>query len=163
MFGGAPCYLMVDVLSSRNRPHFFSNRSGCRFRGSNHWPLDYALYLYTIGDLQPNWNEFISTIDALPGILGVSKDGVHPLNLEVWYANMEPKMNKLWRSCKTGRKIMVSDVFFQILCRPGSILGHQTSALTSLIKGHARLFFSRKKSSLPSDFLSYPFIIGKSI
>ena len=26
------------------------------------------------------------------------------------------------------------------------------STLTSLIKGHARLFFSRKKSSLPSDF-----------
>ena len=32
--------------------------------------------------------------------------------------------------------------------------------LTSLIKGHAHLFFSRKKSSLPSDFLSYPFIIA---
>ena len=27
-----------------------------------------------------------------------------------------------------------------------------TSTLTSLIKGQARLFFSRKKSSLPSDF-----------
>ena len=26
------------------------------------------------------------------------------------------------------------------------------NTLTSLIKGHARLFFSRKKSSLPSDF-----------
>ena len=26
------------------------------------------------------------------------------------------------------------------------------TTLTSLIKGHARLFFSRKKSSLPSDF-----------
>ena len=43
--------------------------------------------------------------------------------------------------------------------------------LTPLIKGHARFFFSRKKSSLPSDFLpastagrvdflSYPFIIA---
>jgi hypothetical protein len=34
------------------------------------------------------------------------------------------------------------------------------STPTSLIKGHARLFFSRKKSSLPSDFLSCPFIIA---
>ena len=34
------------------------------------------------------------------------------------------------------------------------------STLTSLIKGHARLFFSRKKSSLSSDFLAYPFIIA---
>ena len=30
--------------------------------------------------------------------------------------------------------------------------GGFTATLTSLIKGHARLFFSRKKSSLPSDF-----------
>ena len=30
--------------------------------------------------------------------------------------------------------------------------GIVVGTLTSLIKGHARLFFSRKKSSLPSDF-----------
>ena len=53
------------------------------------------------------------------------------------------------QSCNTGT--MQSEAFFDEII--SELKNHQQKVtLTSLIKGHARLFFSRKKSSLPSDF-----------
>ena len=52
------------------------------------------------------------------------------LNLEVWCANMEPKLYNLWKTVKIAKKSSKKQCFltvFQRLCNLGSILAHQTS------------------------------------
>ena len=54
-------------------------------------------------------------------------------------------------SSKTGARF-AGLMDFRMNLKPTTFFFSGFTTLTSLIKGHVRLFFSRKKSSLPSDF-----------
>ena len=90
---------------------------------------EWILFDKTFRDSPPHsghldWNKFPSTIDALPGISGVSKMCLHQLN-----SNLESKLNKLWKIFKLKNK-MFSYCFSKFL-QFKLYIAHQTSEFES--------------------------------
>ena len=87
-------------------------------------------YVYTVAV----WikKKFIPLLTLTQGSQWCQKMHQDPLNLnlEVWCANIEPKLHNLQKTVKIAKKIINETFFltvFQRFCNLGSILAHQTS------------------------------------